>query len=413
MTVSLIRPKRKNPLARTRLPLRPPSARSRTAHGLTAAAAEGRFALQVCSECATVVYPPRDACPSCLSARLPYRNVDPCGTVISETAVRVSSEPYFRERVPWRVGLVKLDTGPTVISHLHGDTSEGGRVRLAIKLDRGGNPVMLALPEQDTPDMADDPILREMTCDPKFRRILVTDGRNPVGQAMAEAFAAAGASLIFVGIADPWKPFAGEVALKAIPGVEIVPLDLTDTGSVDKLAAQNGARIDIVVNTGEHVRSGGGIAGNNLTIARETMELRYFGLMRLMQAFGPMLRGRGADGVNSAVAFVNLLSIYALMNWPPYAVYSATEAACLSAAQSLRADLRPGGVKVLNVFSGPLETEWFQTLPPPKVAPSALARATIDALRQGVEDVYVGDIANDIRARADVNPKALERELGE
>lgn len=413
MTSPLTRPNRKDPLARTRLPLLPPAARSRSAQGLTAAAAEGRFALQVCLDCATVVYPPRDACPSCLSARLPFRDADPHGTLVTETTVRVSPEPYFRERMPWRVGLVKLDSGPMIVAHLHGDTREGAAVRLALKLDRSGAPVMLALPEKDTPHMADDPILREMTCDPKFRRVLVTDGRNPVGQAMAQAFAQAGASTIFVGIADPWKPYAGETTLAAIEQVEIVPLDLTDTASVDKLAAQNGARIDIVVNTAEHSRPGGIIGGNGVTVAREAMELRYLGLMRLAQAFGPVLRMRGADGVNSAAAFVNLLSVYALTSWPAYGAYSAAEAACLSVAQSLRAELRPGGVKVLNVFSGPLDTEWFQTVPPPKVASTALARAVIGALRQGIEDVYVGDVAQDIRARLDVNPKALERELSE
>ena len=44
MTEPLVRPKRKDPLKRTRLPLSPPGARSRTALGLAAAAAQGRFA---------------------------------------------------------------------------------------------------------------------------------------------------------------------------------------------------------------------------------------------------------------------------------------------------------------------------------------------------------------------------------
>ena len=158
---------------------------------------------------------------------------------------------------------------------------------------------------------------------------------------------------------------------------------MTDTESVTEQAEQNGARIDIVVNTAEHVRAGGVVDRHGLTIAREEMDVRYLGLMRLAQAFGPVLRFRGADGVNSATAFVNLLSVHALMNWPAYGSYSATEAACLSAAQCMRAELRPGGVKVLNVFFGPLETEWFQTVPPPKVAPAALASAVVDALRAG------------------------------
>jgi NAD(P)-dependent dehydrogenase (short-subunit alcohol dehydrogenase family)/uncharacterized OB-fold protein len=411
VTDPLIRPKRKNPLKKTRLPLSPQGSRSRTAHGLTTAAAEGRFALQICTDCRTVIYPPRDACPSCLSPRLPFTPVDSGGMLVAETTVRTSTDPYFRERAPWRVGIVRLDCGPAVVAHLHGDAAEGARVRLELKLDKGGAPVMIALPEQDTPNMADDPQLREVTCDPKFRRVLITDGRTAAGQAMARAFSEAGASIVFVGIADAWKPFAGMDSLRRIEHVEIVPLDVTDTESVTEQAQQNGARVDIVVNTAEHVRPGGLVDRRGLTVAREEMDIRYFGLVRLAQAFGPVLRARGADGVNSAAAFVNLLSVHALMNWPAYGSYSATEAACLSAAHCLRAELRPGGVKVLNVFFGPLDTEWFQTVPPPKVAPATLAKAVIDALKRGLEDVFVGDIAEDVRQRLAVNPKALEREI--
>jgi NAD(P)-dependent dehydrogenase (short-subunit alcohol dehydrogenase family) len=306
---------------------------------------------------------------------------------------------------------VKLDAGPVVVAHLHGDAVEGERVRLELKLDKSGSAVVIALPEKDTENMADDPHLREMTCDPKFRRVLITDGRTSVGQAMAKAFSDAGASIVFVGLADPWKPFPGMDGLRKIERVDIVPLDLTDSESVTELAEQNGARIDIVVNTAEHIRAGGVVDRHGLTIAREEIDVRYLGLLRLAQAFGPILRSRGADGVNSAAAFVNLLSVHALMNWPAYGSYSATEAACLSAAQCMRAELRPGGVKVMNVFFGPLETEWFQTVPPPKVTPAVLANAVVRALQHGLEDVFVGDVAEDIRQRLAVNPKALEREM--
>jgi hypothetical protein len=45
------------------------------------------------------------------------------------------------------------------------------------------------------------------------------------------------------------------------------------------------------------------------------------------------------------------------------------------------------------------------------VTPAALANAVVRALRQGIEDVFVGDVAEDVRARLAGNPKALEREL--
>ncbi len=413
MSKPLSRPKRKNPLQRTRLPLLPHGQRSRKAHCLTAAAAEGRFMLQVCDDCSHTLYPVRDACPHCLGINLPFRDVRPDGRLVVETTVRISTDPYFRERTPWRVGTVQLDAGPLVIAHLHGDAVEGERVRLSLKLDKSGAAVMIALPAVETPDMQADPILREMTCDPQFRRVLITDGRTAVGQAMAKAFCEAGASIVFVGIANAWKPYPGMDQLAALEQVEIVPLDVTDSQSIADLAAQNGGRIDIVINTAEHVRAGGIIGRGSVIEAREEMDVRYFGLMRMAQSFGPALRFRGADGQSSAAAFVNLLSVHALMNWPSFGAHSATEAACLSAAQCLRAELRPGGVKVLNVFFGPLETEWFQTVPPPKLAPSLLAKAVVQALRQGLEDAFVGDIAQDIRERLAANPKALERELGD
>ena len=368
--------------------------------------------LQVCADCGATLYPPRDACPRCWSARIPFRDVDPGGIVLAETTIRTSTDPYFRERTPWRIGTVALDCGPSVVAHLHGDARQGARVLLALRLDKGGNAVAMAMPSQATPHQEDDMQLRELTCDPKFRRVLVTDGRGAVGQAMASAMAQAGASLVFAGVADPWKPFPGEDALRAIPKVEVVPLDVTDSGSVADLAGEIGHRVDILVNTAEHPRPGGVMQRHGMTAAREAMDIRYLGLLRLAQGFGPVMQARGADGVNAATAFVNLLSVYALMGWPAYGAFSAAEAACLSAAQTLRAELRGGGIRVLNVFAGPLDTEWFQSVPPPKLTPAALAAATVDALRQGLEDAYAGDVAEDVRLRLAAQPKALERELG-
>ena len=82
----------------------------------------------------------------------------------------------------------------------------------------------MAMPLKDTPDMADDPQLREMTLDPKHRRVLVTDGRSAVGQAVVHALAKAGAAIIFVGVADAWKRFAGSDALRSVSlaAIEVV-----------------------------------------------------------------------------------------------------------------------------------------------------------------------------------------------
>ena len=165
-------------------------------------------------------------------------------------------------------------------------------------------------------------------------------------------------------------------------------------------------------NTTEHIRAGGLLDRQGTSIVRDEIDQSYLGFVHLAQAFGPAMRMRGSDGLNSAAAWVNILSVYALANWPTFGAYSASQAACLSLSHSLRAELRPGGVKVINVFTGPLDIEWFQTVPPPKVAPRAVANAIVSALKRGLEDVFVGDVAEDIRQRLAANPKAVERELG-
>jgi len=408
----LKKPKRKNPVLRTRLPTLPPAARSRVALGLTAAAALGRFELQQCRDCGTVQYPPREACQQCLSVHLPWNPQSGDGELLSSTVLHHSNDLFFRERLPWRLGLVQLDCGPIVVAHLHGGVPPApARVRVAVRLDRAGQAVLVALPEKETCNMADDRQLREFTCDPKFRKVLVTDGKTAAGQALVQALAKAGADVIWVGYAEPWKKFSGFDELKKISQVTLLPLDVTDSKNVRELAAEIGGKVDILVNNAEHHRAFG--IGNRpgVETARAEMDVNYFGLLRLAQEFGPAMRLRGADGVASAVAWVNVLSIYALANFPPHGTFSASKAAAHSLAQCLRAEMRPAGVRVVNVFPGPIDDEWNQLLPPPKVAATRLADAIVRALRDGVEDAYPGDVAQEWLARWRDNPKALEREL--
>ncbi len=123
------------------------------------------------------------------------------------------------------------------------------------------------------------------------------------------------------------------------------------------------------------------------------------------------MRSRAADEPSNSTAWVNVLSIYALSNIPPHGTFSASKAAALSLAQCLRAEMAPGGVRVINVFPGPIDDEWSQTLSPPKLTPAALAGAIVGALQNGVEDVYPGDVAQEWLLRWQDNPKVLEREL--
>ncbi|OCW57681.1 SDR family NAD(P)-dependent oxidoreductase [Hoeflea olei] len=410
MTGKLAPPRKKNPQLRQRVPTLPPQARSRAALGLTAAAARGAFELQHCAECGTVQYPPRDACAACLSVDLLWRATARDGQIIAETRIHASPDSYYRERLPWRAGLVRLAAGPTVLAHLHGEVGRGDRVRMDLKLDKAGQGVMIALPQQRTPDMADDDVLRTLTAHPKHRRVLITDLRAPVTRPLIEALLKAGAAHVFVGEAESWRRGSDHASIAGLDKVSVLPLDVTDATSLKKLAAEIGGKTDILINTARHVRPGG-VLGADTVFAREEFETNALGLMRLAQAFGPAMAGRTADGVNSAVAFVNILSVHALSADPHYGAFSASQAAALSISQTLRAEFRASGLRMINVFSGPTDDEWHQPLPPPKVAPKALASCVVEALCEGLEDAFCGDVAKDLEERWRRDPKVLEREL--
>ncbi len=411
MSTPLSPPHKKDPQKRTQSPLRPPEARSRAALGLTAAAAEGRFALQVCDDCGTVQYPPRDVCGSCLSAGLEWQDISPAGTLLAETRIRTSINLYFRERTPWRMGSVQLDAGPVVLCHVHGDCERGGEVTLLNRLDASGQGVLLAVPKDRTSNMEDDPQMRALSANPKHRRILITDLRNPNTPALVTSLLEAGASTIFVGEAESWRPHANRDLLSGLEKVSVLPLDVTDTASVERLAGEIGGKTDILVNNARFLRPGGVLARGDTAFAREEMETNYLGLMRLAQAFGPGMCARTNDGVNSAVAWVNILSVFALSNTPDFGCFSASNAAAYSLSQSLRGEFRASGLRVMTVFTGPDEDDWTQPVPPPKVNAKALARSVVTGLQQGLEDVWCGDVAMEIRERWRRDPKVLEREL--
>lgn len=413
MTPPLSPPPKKNPLKRTRVPVSPPGLRSRAATAMAVAAAEGRFALQHCAHCGALQYPPRDLCRACLSDALDWRDTDPMGRIIAETTIRATPDAHFRDLLPVRIGTVLLDAGPSVICRLHGDVARGDRVRVVGRIDAAGQAILLALPEKEVPHMRDDPTLRALSSDPRHRRILIADGRAPEALPLARALLDAGAMRVFVGLAEEWKPFPGRDSVEALDGCSLVSLDVTDADSVTDLAAEIGGKVDILVNNARFTRPGGVMSRPDTVFARNELDTGALGMLRLAQGFGPTLRARGEDGVNSAVAWVNILPVGALVPQPGQAMTAAAGAAALALSHALRAEMRGSGVRVINLYAGPIDDAWHQELPPPKLAPRALAQAAVKALLQGQEEATAGEIARDVYARWRADPAlALREALG-
>ena len=198
-------------------------------------------------------------------------------------------------------------------------------------------------------------MMQEMGCDPISRSVLITDGDSPIGRSLVRALTAAGAGKIWIGAADDGF----------------------------------GTDLDIVINTCD--------APPEVASAETEMRINYFSLLQLTQDIAPVLERRAAAG--RLCAWVNLLSIDALSNAPPRSTYAASKAAAHSFTQHLRRRLQASGIRVLGVY------------PEPGYAPDALAGDIVNALKDGIEDVFAGPIA---RAWADGvrdSPKVLEREI--
>ena len=128
----------------------PPVKRSSLWRHVNQAAAAGLFKLPVCRTCGRVHYPPQEFCRACLGDDWAWEAVSDAGTVLSWTVSHASLNPFFKARLPLRVGSVKLDCGPVLLAHLAAAcSSAGSRVRVRGRPDPSGQVVFFAAPPED------------------------------------------------------------------------------------------------------------------------------------------------------------------------------------------------------------------------------------------------------------------------
>lgn len=89
-------------------------------------AKQGRLAMQVCTRCGDIHFPPSPVCPKCLSDAQEWRPVSGRGRLESWVEFHRAYWPGFAADLPYRVCLVKLDEGPLLASNLVGDQPEIG-----------------------------------------------------------------------------------------------------------------------------------------------------------------------------------------------------------------------------------------------------------------------------------------------
>ena len=154
---------------------------------------------------------------------------------------------------------------------------------------------------------------------------VVTGGTSGIGEATVYKLAEAGARLVVVA-RDPDKAAPVMARVKAL-GAEgrFVACDLADLGDCDKLVAtvrKEFGGVDFLVNNaGRSIRRGIASSYERFHDFERTMQLNYFGSLRLIMGFLPMMVAQNSGHI------VNISSIGVLTRAPRFSAYVASKAA--------------------------------------------------------------------------------------
>ena len=154
--------------------------------------------------------------------------------------------------------------------------------------------------------------------------VVVTGGTSGIGEATAYKLAEAGAQVVVVA-RDPGKAAPVMEKLKSIGKAKFHSCDLSDLADCDKLVAsvlKEFGRCDFLVNNaGRSIRRGIASSFDRFHDFERTMQLNYFGSLRLIMGFIPAMVKQGRGHI------INISSIGVLTRAPRFSAYVASKAA--------------------------------------------------------------------------------------
>jgi short-subunit dehydrogenase len=149
------------------------------------------------------------------------------------------------------------------------------------------------------------------------------------------------------------------------------------------------------------------LSASSLDDARAVMETDYWAQAEMCRIFAPMMVKRGVG------AIINILSIGALFCLPEYASYCAAKSAAAIMTRGVRAELWGTGVFVAGVFTGGVDTRMSVNNPQSQMSPPDHAHQVLDAMEAGVEDIFAGARADQLKEAIFGDPKAFEHQHAE
>ncbi|MCC5605889.1 SDR family oxidoreductase [Nostoc sp. CHAB 5834] len=229
---------------------------------------------------------------------------------------------------------------------------------------------------------------------------LVTGANGGLGKYFVEGLRAQGVAKIYAGA----RKVDALAELVATDPQRIIPiqLEITDEESV-RQAALKCQDVNLLINNAGVGLNQGLIAAPDLSSARAEMEVNYFGTLIMCRAFAPILKQNGGG------AIANMVSMVARVNLPFNGSYGASKAAVLSLTQAVRAELAAQKTLVVAVLPGAIDIGMGKSFPDPKVPPEEVVRDVLQAVIDGIEEVYPGEQAKQLNEQLMQDPKGVEK----
>jgi NAD(P)-dependent dehydrogenase (short-subunit alcohol dehydrogenase family) len=219
--------------------------------------------------------------------------------------------------------------------------------------------------------------------------VFVTGANRGLGAEFARQALARGARKVYAGARDP--------ASVTQPGVVPVRLDVTDPAQV-KAAVEAAGDVTLVINNAGIASFDDLLDENSIQAMQRMMETNVYGLLRVSQAFAPVL------AANRGGALLNVLSVASWISTPGLGAYAATKSAAWSVTNGLRIAMKEQGTQVLGLHVGFIDTDLAQGIDLPKIAPADVVIRAFEALEAGEREVQIDEVANLVKRGLSENP---------